>query len=462
VVSGNPSIGPEFQCLLRQWGYLAELATTASEALSAIGTNRVRFSVVDMELEGTNDPEFVRRLRHENGTSKPVIAIFQSSARNDTGVAALGVTDVLFRPFAPDDLEKAIRRALDAMGDWEKPPADDSFSRLAEEVRLWCSRRMRGVLDIIEQAAGVNVPVLIEGETGTGKEVVARAIHHFSSRNGQPFVRVNCAAVPRALLESELFGHERGALAGTHDLKIGQFEAANHGTIFLDEIGGLRSALQAKLLHVLQDGVLSRVGGQTPIKVDVRVLAASNRCLGDVVKSHQFREDLYYRLNVIQIVVPPLRERPEEIPLLTQYFVRRYARLFHREGFRLGSTALRRLAGYRYPGNVRELENIVKRMIVLNDQDLDRIPFLCGSGAAATDTPLQVSPTSLSLKEVARQAVRSAEREAISQALQLTGWNRTRAARLLKISYRALLYKIKDTGLSLPPPESPDSLGSAS
>ena len=322
---------------------------------------------------------------------------------------------------------------------------------------------MRGVLDIIQQSARVDVPVLIEGETGTGKDVVARAIHHFSNRKEHPFVRVNCGAVPHELLECELFGHERGAFTGAYELKIGQFEAANHGTIFLDEIGDLHSALQAKLLHVLQDGRLSRVGGKAPIKVDVRILAATNRDLWRSVETLHFREDLYYRLNVIQIVVPPLRERLEEIPVLTQYFVRRYARLFNREEFMLEPRAVNRLAGHRYPGNVRELENIVKRMIVLNDPDLDRASFPSGSGVAANETPAQASPTSLvSLKEVAKQAVRSAEREAISRALQLTGWNRTRAARLLKISYRALLYKIKDTGLSLPPPESPDSLGSAS
>ena len=315
VISGNTSIGPEFQSLLQQWGYFAELATTPSEALSALETNRVTFSVLDMELEGADDPAFVQRLRNESGTPKPVIAIFQQSARNDTDGTALGVTDVLFRPFAPDDLEKAVKRALDATGDWKERLGDDSSARLGEEVRLWRSPRMRGVLEIIQQAARVDVTVLIEGETGTGKDLVARAIHHFSP-GGRALREGELRRRAPGVLESELFGHERGAFTGAHQTQPGQFELANRGTIFLDEIGDLHPALQAKLLHVLQDGTFSRVGGRAPIEVDVRVLAATNRDLEREVEATRFREDLYYRLNVIQIVVPPLRERMEEMPLL--------------------------------------------------------------------------------------------------------------------------------------------------
>ena len=326
---------------------------------------------------------------------------------------------------------------------------------------------MGNVWEIIQQAARVDVTVLIEGETGTGKDVVARAIHQFSPRRAQPFVKVNCAAMPRELLESELFGHERGAFTGAHQTQPGKFELANRGTIFLDEIGDLHPALQAKLLHVLQDGIFSRVGGRAPLEVDVRVLAATNRDLEREVEATRFREDLYYRLNVIQIVVPPLRERMEELPLLAAHFAQRYAKLFHRAGFVLSPGVMERLAHHRFPGNVRELENLVKRMIVLDDPGLERTPFLRagrtngdeGSGTVTATGPVSSNGASppapraevVPLKEVARTAARAAEREAIARVLEQTGWNRVRAAKLLKISYRALLYKIKEVGLGRVP-----------
>jgi two-component system response regulator AtoC len=257
--------------------------------------------------------------------------------------------------------------------------------------------------------------------------------------------------MPRELLESELFGHEKGAFTGAHQLKIGRFEAANRGTIFLDEIGDLHPALQAKLLHVLQDGAFSRVGGKSTVKVDVRVLAATNRDLERAVEAGRFREDLYYRVNVIQILMPPLRERVEEIPILAEYFVERYARMFNREGFRLSPLALAALTAHRYPGNVRELENTIKRSIVLEDPALARVllrpPPPSGSDGGASSAMPGTSFRPLPLKEVARQAARAAEREAIARVLDQTGWNRVKAAKLLKISYRALLYKIKDVGL---------------
>jgi two-component system response regulator AtoC len=304
----------------------------------------------------------------------------------------------------------------------------------------------------------VDITVLIGGETGTGKELVARAIHHLSPRRDRPFVKVNCAAVPAELLESELFGHERGAFTGAHQLRVGKFEAADRGVVFLDEIGDLHLSLQAKLLHVLQDGAFSRVGGRSTLKVDVRIVAATNRDLEIDVAEGRFREDLYYRLNVVQIIVPPLRERAAEIPLLTDYFVKRDARLFGHDGFAVSPVAMERLMRHQYPGNVRELENMVKRMVVLNDPLLERVPLgprrspieepSRGSGLP----PDRVSPSDrVSLKEISRAAARAAEREAIARVLKETRWNRVRAAKLLGISYRALLYKIKDVGLAAEP-----------
>src|SRR5207253_8851704 len=322
---------------------------------------------------------------------------------------------------------------------------------IGKEIALWQSAKMREVRDIISEAAGVDVTVLITGETGTGKEVVARAIHYLSTRRGNPFVKVNCAAVPRELLESELFGHERGAFTGAHKLKIGKFEAAHHGTIFLDEIGDLHSSLQAKLLHVLQDGDFSRVGGKSTLKIDVRVLAATNQDLERAVAAGRFREDLYYRLNVIHVLVPPLRERSSEIPLLASYFVERYAKLYRRDGFSIPVSVVERLTRHRYPGNVRELENLIKRMIVLDDPFMASIPLpdarLSGRAHAFSALASEPAVTELSLKEIGRRASQAAEREAIGKTLEQTGWNRVRAARALRISYRALLYKIKQGGL---------------
>jgi len=331
---------------------------------------------------------------------------------------------------------------------------DEPAARLEREVALWRSPKMREVGEIIRRAAGVDVTVLICGETGTGKDLVARTIHHLSSRRGKPFIKVNCAAMPRDLLESELFGHERGAFTGAHRQKIGKFEAADGGTIFLDEIGDLHPALQAKLLHVLQDGEFSRVGGKSTLKVDVRVIAATNQDLDRAVAAGRFREDLYYRINVIQIVVPPLRERTEEIPFLITYFIERHSRLFGREGFTVPPEVMEALVKYTYPGNVREVENLVKRMIVLGDPSLASAALTARKpevpGASTQRKPPALSP---SLKDVARQAARNAEREAIAKVLEDTRWNRVKAAKLLRISNRALLYKIKDVGLDRPRPE---------
>jgi two-component system, NtrC family, response regulator AtoC len=324
----------------------------------------------------------------------------------------------------------------------------ESVARVRREVALWTGHRMKEVRDVVDQAAWVDVTALVTGETGTGKEIVARAIHYLGARRNGPFVKVNCAAVARELLESELFGHERGAFTGAHQLKVGKFEAANEGTIFLDEIGDLHPALQGKLLHVLEDGQFSRVGGRWNINVDVRVIAATNQNLEQAVAAGLFREDLFYRLNVVRIAVPPLRERAEEIPHLAHYFVDRYSKLFQRLGCTVPTETMQRLVRHSFPGNVRELENTIKRMIVLDDPDLTKGPLPDGAPHRAESQAVPaVKPTAVSLKEISRKAAHAAERSAILKALEETQWNRIRAARLLNISYRSLLYKIKDAAL---------------
>jgi two-component system, NtrC family, response regulator AtoC len=410
-------------------------------------------TIVDVSQQDGDGLETLRRsrLRHEDPGPLVVLA-HRDDPAHARKADLLGAVQVVLAPWSFSSLETAIAKIALAR---PRPSAgdgagyDDAGVRLQQELALWRSPKMREVWTVVNQAAGVDITVLVGGETGTGKELVARAIHHLSPRRDCPFVKVNCAAVPAELLESELFGHERGAFTGAHQLQIGKFEAADRGVVFLDEIGDLHLSLQAKLLHVLQDGVFSRVGGRSSLKVDVRIVAATNRDLEVDVAEGRFREDLYYRLNVVQVVVPPLRERTAEIPLLADYFIRRYARLFRRDGFTVSPIAMERMVRYQYPGNVRELENIVKRMVVLNDPLLERVP-LALRRPPTEESHEKTVPVSVqvSLKEIARAAARAAEREAIARVLKETRWNRVRAAKLLGISYRALLYKIKDVGLA--------------
>jgi two-component system response regulator AtoC len=299
---------------------------------------------------------------------------------------------------------------------------------------------MRQVRALIDQAAATDATVLIEGESGAGKSLVAYALHAQSARGHRPLVKVNCTTLPAELLESELFGHERGAFTGAHRRKPGKFELAHEGTLFLDEVGELPAPLQAKLLQVLQDGEFTRLGGERDLRVDVRVLAATNRPLAPAVTAGTFRADLFYRLNVVRIEVPPLRARREEIPLLAAHFFQVYAARYNRPGRRLGPETLARFLTYAWPGNVRELENLVKRIVVLEDEAAVRREL----GGQADPAPGAPPAASLDLKAAVRRAAREVERVLIQEALQRTRWNRAEAARLLGISYKALIYKMRE------------------
>ena len=437
---------------LRARGFQCVAASSSDEAQAALADNSFSFTLVDLSGNGGDVTELMECLKLRGRNSGPIIAVSNSHDDRLAGVP-IEAEAMLHKPLSLDELQQAIDKVVRPQAEALGPAPEQLGGRIRREVELWCSPKMLEARQIIREAARVDVTVLITGETGTGKELVARAIHHFSSRRAGPFVKVNCAAMPRELLESELFGYERGAFTGAHKLKIGKFEAAQRGTIFLDEIGDLHPALQAKLLHVLQDGEFSRIGAKSTLSVDVRVLAATNQDLEKAVAEGRFREDLYYRLNVIHVLVPPLRERATEIPLLTNYFVERYAKLYRRDGFTVPLSVMERLTRHRYPGNVRELENLVKRMIVLDDPFLARIPLpQVGSNGGQSLSSASSSEASLatlepSLKEIGRRASQAAERGAIARALEQTGWNRVRAARMLRISYRALLYKIKEAGL---------------
>jgi two-component system response regulator AtoC len=349
------------------------------------------------------------------------------------------------------------------------------------------SPAMLSIWDMVDRVAETDVPVFIRGESGVGKEGIARTLHERSPRQGKPFVKINCAALPSELLESELFGHERGAFTGATSEKPGKFELADKGTIFLDEIGEMHPALQAKLLQVLQDEEYYRVGGKRALRADARVVVATNRVLEDEIARGNFREDLYYRLNVVSVLVPPLRDRREDIPGLIEHFRKKYGSKYRQGAMVFSNEVMQRLSSYDYPGNVRELENLVRRLVVLRDEKyvLDELAATLSrrpagqvahqQGSAGGSLPpanqgLQQQPQrstppqgmapilsvlplgaeTVSLKDIARQAAMRAEREVISAMLARTNWNKRKAAVRLQISYKALLYKIKDCGLTDP------------
>jgi two-component system response regulator AtoC len=335
---------------------------------------------------------------------------------------------------------------------------------------LGASDQMKEVRKLIDRVADTDVTVLIRGESGTGKALVARGVHSASPRRDRPFVKVNCAAPPAELLESELFGFERGAFTGAIQHKPGKLEFANHGTMFLDEIGEMGAPLQSKLVQVLQDGVFARLGGRREVQVDVRVVAATNRDLESAVQDGQFREDLFFRLNVVCITLPPLRQRRDEIGPLTAHFLTHYSEHYNKPPPALAPDTLRLFAEYEWPGNVRELENLVKRIVIVGsdtpicrevaDAIGGRIPrvgaipaLLTSAEATVAKQPTvaepappakEVAPLTASLKDIGRNAAREAERKLIQRTLEQTRWNRREAAEILGISYKALLYKIKD------------------
>jgi two-component system response regulator AtoC len=379
----------------------------------------------------------------------------------------LGAVDYLPKPFDVHELDLVLRRALDRRGrrvagppaPVAPPPAApapvrDADAEPGREPEPTLSSAMERVWALADRIADTDVPVLLVGESGVGKDVVARRIHATSRRAARAFVKINCAALPGELLESELFGHEKGAFTGAHAEKPGKFELAHEGTIFLDEIGEMDPRLQAKLLQVLQDEEFYRVGGKRPVRVDARVVVATNRNLDAAIRQGTFREDLFYRLNVVTIRVPPLRERKEEIGPLVRHFVTKYRDRYGGGLEQVPPEVMERFHAYDWPGNVRELENLVRRLVVLRDpamvlgEVVPAPPRPAGASGAANGVragTLHASlPEDAPLKDVARRAARIAEREAILRALVRTGWNKRKAAKRLQISYKALLYKIKD------------------
>ena len=382
----------------------------------------------------------------------PVIVLSCSAELRDLEmVIRLGVRAIVMKPFVGSDVEHAIEEHL-ASSEKKISGADTPREIPLNESHSFVrsSKRMRDLEAQAALVARADIPLLILGESGTGKEILALYTHLMSARSQRIFLKVNCAAVPADLLESELFGYEQGAFTGAVKTKPGKFEICSGGTIFLDEIGEMPAILQAKLLQVLQDGTFSRLGSRSPMKVDVRVIAATNINMKEAMANKTFREDLYYRLNGFTLSIPPLRERKEEIPVLSEYFMRKGAKRYGREQLALSPNLLHTLSEHSWPGNLRELENVINRYLVLGDEKaiVDELaPTTAYQGAAGTAAE---APNGAGLKAMVKSLKGDAESLAIAQVLEGVGWNRKAAANDLQISYKALLYKIKQYDLSPP------------
>ena len=506
VVDDDLAMCGMLRTFLSERGYSALTVTSADEAVRRFHAERPAAVLLDVVMPGAMDGLAALAALKKIDKDVPVIVISgQGCTSTVVQAMKLGAADFVCKPFENAELEALLLNAL------KQRQLSQEVAALREQLReqsrytmlFGNSQRMAEVRELIERVSDTDVTVLIRGESGTGKELVARALHERSLRRDRPFVKVNCAALPTELLESELFGFEKGAFTGAIQHKPGKFEFANHGTMFLDEIGDMSAPLQAKLLQVLQDGEFSRLGGKHDVHVDVRVIAATNRDLETAVAEGQFREDLYFRLNVVTISIPPLRERREEVPFLTDHFLKKYSVQYNKPLTAVSPQLARLFMEYEWPGNVRQLENMIKRMVVLCGEaailaELQQPAYLAyrpqpasaasrppaapfapaaaepagraiepaaeavGAGAALAASPAARTngaassaaavvqagtPASVSLKDIARAAAREAERELILRMLTRTRWNRKEAAEILGVSYKALLYKIKENGL---------------
>jgi len=442
---------------LRRAGYEVAAVADGAQALDAIEESwtedPVGVVVSDLRMPRGDGMSLLRELRQRH-PELPVI-IITAHGTVDTAVAALkaGAFDYVTKPFEQDELLTVIAKAVATrvLGEAETHASDSAPGLLIGD-----SAPMQAVIDVIERVAETPTTVLLTGESGTGKELVATAIHRRSGRAERPLIKINCAAIPKDLMESELFGYDQGAYTGATKTKPGRFELADAGTLFLDEIAEIPVEMQVKLLRALQEGEFEHVGGVKTIRVDVRLITATNSDLNRLVREGSFREDLFYRLNVVPVRLPPLRERPEDIPLLVEHFVIKFNARLKRAVRAFSPQALRVLHGYPWPGNIRELENVVERTLLFADRDVieaDDLPPEILVRADALSSVALPSPDARggegaeSLKDIVRRATAHLERDLIRQALQETGGNVTRAARRLKISRKSLQTKMRELGL---------------
>jgi DNA-binding NtrC family response regulator len=447
VVDDDPGVRESFRLILEDHYDVLDVPDGPS-ALDVVRASPIDLVLLDIRLPGMDGIEVLERIKAIDERVEVILVTAVKTVRTAVAAMKLGAFDYLTKPFEEDELLSLTSRAL------ERRTLEREVALLRSELaRTHDLHQIVGEHPVMEKLHGLiahvartSTTVLITGESGTGKELVARAIHRQGSRREGPFVAVNPAAIVESLIESELFGHERGAFTGAHQRKLGKFELAQGGTLFLDEIGTLRPEVQAKLLRVLQEREIERVGGTRSIKIDVRVIAATNTDLKDAVSHGTFREDLYYRLNVVPIVVPPLRERAQDVPLLAEHFLRRDTRDFNKRIEGLSPEAIAALQAYRWPGNVRELENVIERCVVLaegpviqlNDLPLDvLLPQQATRVRAAEALPLN-------------EATDQFERQIVLRVLERVGWNLTEAGRILAIHRNSLRVKLARWGVRAP------------
>ena len=493
IVDDDSGFAGYLRTFLGVRGYEARSYSRGDEIVAAIRQGEPPDIVLlDVAMPGMDGLQTLKALK----AARPELQVIMLSGREQAQIIVeavrLGAADYVVKPDDPEGLgeialDAAIRQAIEKsrlvneLTDLRQQLSDDQHEAF---IGWGESEAMRQVALIIDQVADSDVTVLIRGESGVGKELVARAIHQRSNRKVKPFVKVNYDALPAELLESELFGHEKGAFTGAATTRIGKFEQAHTGTILLDEIGEMKPPLQAKLLHVLQDAEFTKLGSNKKVTVDVRVLAATNRDLEQMMLRGDFREDLYYRLKVIEAMVPPLRSRRDEIPSLTDFFIVKYSHRYNRPVRPLSDELRQRFLDYEWPGNIRELENMIKRFVILQDEQMVirelAKPRIAPNPAGVTAPQSEYSPAYHSpaadvpppavdvdddddeepveappqegrrLAEVAREAAMTAERAVISDTLKQVHWNRRKAAVLLGVSYKTLLNKIKETGIERP------------
>jgi two-component system response regulator AtoC len=470
VGEDEPEARRFLEMALRYQGYGVELAEDGHEVLDCLQANRAVSAVVlDILMPGKNGLDTLREIRSRDKNLPVIMLSGASTPLNIVEAMKCGATDFLGKPLDHTHLRTAIQNALDG-----RPAQPETTARKEKDKDKdnpfgeW-SPRMRELYGMAAQVGPSEAPVLIQGETGAGKEVLARYLHSLSRRANRPFLKLNCAALPSELVESELFGYERGAFTGAFQRKPGMFELADGGTLLLDEIGDMDFKLQAKLLQVLQDHEFQRLGGKETVRVDVRVLAATHNDLEKSIAQGRFRQDLFYRLNVVTLYVPPLRERKEDILQLIQMLSRRHAPA-DAPPMTITPVLQQALLLHDWPGNVRELENVVRKLLVLQDQDLiARELSARAARKTLTATPVldlqpktETNPANSPILEQVTQAKEQAETEAILAALNSTRWNRKKAASLLKIDYKALLYKMKKLGIEDGPAQGKPPLSEAS
>ena len=448
LVDDEPGMLRYIKTLLEVDDYKVETATTGEEALQKIDKGlEPDLILLDVLMPGIDGLQTLEQLRRKQPSVKVVMLSCVSDTRKVVQAMKLGAQDYLTKPFQKAELDAVIDLSL-GQG---KQTFSGEVEELADDVFfIAASPAMRKIRSQAALVANVDIPVLLLGESGTGKEVLARLIHKLSPRAHRTFLKVNCAAVPADLLESELFGYEPGAFTGATHAKPGKFELCNKGTILLDEIGEMPPGLQAKLLHVLQDQQFSRLGSRSVIKVDVRILAATNINIPEALATKRLREDLYYRLNAFTLSLPPLRDRKEEIPILLKHSMSRMAERYARSPLPLSPALLQACHNHSWPGNLRELNNFLKRYLILGDESLavtELLPRNDGNGGTPHDGSVKGADPG-GLKSLARSAKDEAEAQAITRALEQTNWNRKQAAAILQISYKALLYKIRQYGIA--------------